>query len=181
MRPLIVFFMALAGLGFLVSLIAHLMALAGRLPPGGDAIMFMHGGVFVVWLPAVLAALRLSGPSEPGSNRRHRTDWNRTFAGNPAWMRYATHAVMLYAVLNFLLAMRGAPTHRGANGITPQILRGFSGHWMVFYWTGFAILYSAFREPWRLRARRCPSGHSVRDTDRHCPTCGAAVSVPSKS
>lgn len=40
--------MVLAALGFVLSLIVHVMALAGYVPPGGEAVFAMHFGVFVV-------------------------------------------------------------------------------------------------------------------------------------
>ncbi|WP_295914308.1 hypothetical protein [uncultured Xanthomonas sp.] len=46
--------LVLAALGFVLSLIVHVMALAGYVPPGGEAVFAMHFGVFIVWLPTVL-------------------------------------------------------------------------------------------------------------------------------
>jgi hypothetical protein len=170
MIVLLIPFMVLAGIGFSISLAVHLLALSGHLPPGGEAVFALHIGVFVVWLPAVLVSIRLRQGS------RSRFSWSQTLSGCPAWMRYAGMALFGYAFLNFFLAMGQQPPSRiHAKELSPEILRAFSGHWMLFYGMAFCILFSAFRKPWLLTTVECPSGHKVAHADSFCPTCGVAI------
>jgi hypothetical protein len=175
MIALIIPFMALAALGFLASLAVHVVALTGHLPPGGERIFVMHAGVFVIWFPAVFVAMRLN-VAQPGQSRSSQWNgWKQMLGGCPPWMTYAAYGLFGYAFLNFFLAMGGSTEHASKAGLAPQTLRQFSGHWMLFYGLGFAILYSAFREPWRLKAIKCPAGHPVTHSDKFCPACGAAL------
>jgi hypothetical protein len=48
--------MFVAGAGFCLSLIAHLLALFGVAMPGGGIVWLLHVGIFVVWIPAVFAS-----------------------------------------------------------------------------------------------------------------------------
>jgi hypothetical protein len=165
-------FMALAALGFAISLGVHLLALSGRLPPGGKAVYAMHFGLFVVWIPAVLVAMRLS------QGQRSRLSWDQILDGCPAWMRYAAMGLFGYAFLNFFLAF-GIPAQNNFGGeLTPEVLRGFSGHWMLFYGLAFATLLSAYRKPRLRTSAKCPAGHEVAHSDSTCPTCGTALPAP---
>jgi len=180
MIALILPFMALAGLGFLLSLAIHVIALVGRVPPGGEAVMAMHFGVFVVWLPAMLVSMRLN-QGQPRRGWRGWNTWRNMLAGCPTWMKYGAYGLFAYAFLNFFLAF-GGKTENPSGGIAdPLTLRGFSGHWMLFYGLAFAILFSAFREPWRLKRIKCPAGHEVSHADKFCASCGAGLPDPRAS
>lgn len=181
MIALIIPFMALAALGFVISLAAHLIALTGHMPPVGEAIFVLHAGVFIVWLPAVLVSMRLNYAQRSRSRWPGWGNWKQTLAGCPPWMTYAAYGLFGYAFLNFFLAIGSIDQHPFKTGIDPQTVRAISGHWMLFYGLGFAILYSAFRQPWRLKTVKCPSGHPVAHSDKFCPTCGAALPDPAAS
>ncbi len=122
-------FLVLAGAGFLLSLLVHLAAWLGvELPP---ETIFLHLGIFVVWLPTCLVANFLRrGP------RRH-FGWKDSLTGCPPWMRLTAYSLFGYAFLNFFLNV-------GLGG-SAGVLRAFSGHWMLFYRMAFATLYSAIR------------------------------------
>lgn len=164
--PLLLPFLVLAGLGFAISLIVHLLAVGDVLPPGGKAVMAMHGGVFVVMLPAVLVMTRLN------QGQRTRIGWKQILSGCPNWMRYGAYVVFAYTILNFLLMVGKQPTD---DVMSPAVLRLFSGHWMCFYGAAFCTLYSVYRQPWMLDAAQCPNGHEVVHTDSFCPTCGKSI------
>ncbi|MCW0460360.1 hypothetical protein NB717_001428 [Xanthomonas sacchari] len=161
--------LVLAALGFVLSLIVHVMALDGYVPPGGEAVFAMHFGVFIVWLPTVLLFLRLN------HTLKSRHSWKRSLAGSPRWMRYATYGLFAYAIVNFLIVAHLTGDQPKAPGVTPTLLRGFSGHWMFFYGMAFSMLYSVYRKPWLLSVAKCPSGHHVDHADRFCSSCGAAL------
>lgn len=179
MVALLLVFMILAALGFVISLAAHLIALTGRMPPGGDAIFAMHTGIVVVWLPAVLVSIRVGYAQGSRSLWSGWGRWRQALGGCPPWMIYAAYGLIGYALLNFVLAFASVGERLPNTGLESQTLRAFSGHWMLFYGLGFAILYSAFREPWRLKSMKCPSGHRVAHSDKFCPSCGVTLPTPS--
>lgn len=162
-------FMVLAACGLALSTAAHGLALAGLPIPGGDLIWGLHVGVFAVWIPAVLASLGMT---------RHvnRKDiWKVALAGCPEWMRRSLYVLFGYAILNFILfivSMAGQPQQDRKSASTPAVVRGFSGHWMIFYSAAFAILYSRIHSPGLYRERKCPQGHTSPPTASFCAECG---------
>src|SRR5687768_13550080 len=130
--------MALAAVGFILSVAAHLSALAGSPIPFGKAVWALHIGIFVVWLPTVLVAYRLT------RGATQKDFWKIALVGCPKWMRTALFIVFGYAILNFVVFMATTASHSPAKGeSSPEVVRGFSGHWMAFYGAAFATLYSA--------------------------------------
>src|SRR5207249_4130983 len=67
------------------------------------------------------------------------------------------------------------PKQEAGGTMPPAVVRGFSGHWMAFYSTALAILYSAARADERNRSRRCPNGHTVGPLAEYCERCGQRV------
>ena len=63
----------------------------------------------------------------------------------------------------------------GGDSRPPIVVRGFSGHWMIFYAVAFAVLYSALRLPSWQSFRLCPSGHRCGLDARFCDQCGALL------
>ena len=162
--------MVLAAIGFILSVTAHVMALAGMPFPGGGLVWGLHIGIFVVWIPTVLVGNRMTR----GANRKDF--WKTGLAGCPLWMRRAVTVIFCYAIFNFILFLvstAGQPKPKGA--APPSIVRGFSGHWMLFYGAAFATIYSAIHAPRLLREPKCPQGRAVAPTDRFCPKCGTAL------
>jgi hypothetical protein len=126
--------------------------------------MVLHLGIFVVWIPAVLAQY----PLVRGHDRRNL--WRALLRGAPSWTRTAVMVLFGYAFVNFGIGLLFTAA-KPVGGPAP--LRLFSGHWMLFYGAATAILYSA-RHASDVDAR-CPAGHSVPAAARFCPTCGAAT------
>lgn len=173
MVALLVPLLALASIGFLCSALVHVAALLGIVPPGGDAVYALHAGIFVIWFPVVFLAMRIS------QGRRGFKSWGPLLSGCPVWLRVFLLALFAYAFVNFFLAMHGKVGHPQQSGaVAPATLRGFSGHWMLFYAAGFGILLTAYRRPWMLRAAKCPGGHKVLHDAKFCSTCGAALPDP---
>jgi len=173
MRLILPPFLSLAALGFLASLATHLLALAGSLPPGGMSVFGLHVGIFVLWIPVVLLVLRIHW------GQRSLRAWGNVLSGCPTWMRYVTVALFPYAIVNFFVAFTGVDAQRsGDDALSPMVLRGFSGHWMLFYGAAFAVLYSVYRKPELLRRARCANGHALDADDRFCATCGVAIPDP---
>ncbi len=160
--------MVLAACGLALSIGAHCMALAGIPIPGGKLVWALHIGIFVVWIPAVLTSMQ---------TRRYvnRKDfWKVALAGCPVWMRRSFYVLFGYAILNFIVffATTASRPKQQIGDAPPSVVRGFSGHWMVFYGAAFAVLYSRIYAPQLYRERKCPQGHSVSPTARFCPDCG---------
>ena len=167
-------FLSLAALGLYASLATHLLALAGHLPPGGKSLFGLHVGIFVLWVPVALLVLRIH------RGRRSLGAWKNVLAGCPPWMRSLTVGLVAYAMVNFFIAFTGVDAQLGGDkALSPGVLRGFSGHWMLFYGVAFAVLYSVYRKPELLRRTRCANGHALAADDRFCATCGIAVPDPS--
>jgi hypothetical protein len=149
-------FLALSVIGLALSLIAHTVALLGLPQPLGPLTWALHGGIFAVWLPAVIVCKRLV----VGFPRKDF--WRAALRGCPAWMRWTTFVVFGYAVVNFLLFIKAAPP-RGAGAPVNEALeiRGFSGHWMAFYSAAAAILYSAIAIAKSDPNQRLPNGRPL--------------------
>jgi hypothetical protein len=163
-------FIVLSAVGFVLSVAAHLAAVAGSPIPFGKSVWALHIGIFVVWLPTVLVAYRLTR----GASRKDF--WKIALAGCPKWMRTALYIVFGYAILNFILFIATTAGQAHPKGDPPpEVIRGFSGHWMVFYGAAFATLYSASAIGYSGMNRKCPNGHSVTITAKFCEECGAAL------
>ena len=116
----------LAAVGLLASLGCHLMGWLQVEPPWGKSVFLLHIGIFVVWVPLVILANRTM--PKPG-----RGNLEHLLAELPRWVRFATSGLFTYALLNFayfIYCTRQYPKH----GVPFSVeLRGFSGHWMMFY------------------------------------------------
>jgi hypothetical protein len=164
-------FLLLAVVGFFLSVAAHCLALAGVPIPGGKLAWGLHVGIFVVWIPTVLVAYQ----SARYANRKDH--WKVTLAGCPPWMRRGLYVVFGYAILNFALFLAPNPSKQSMNDVSLSAIRGFSGHWMLFYGAAFAVLYSRIHAPQLYQPRKCPQGHVVSPTALFCPECGYAFPV----
>ena len=58
-------------------------------------------------------------------------------------MKFTVLAFYIYGLLNFVLVAGRLPQH--ADGMTPIMVRMFSGIWMTFYAVSMSILYSVER------------------------------------
>ena len=145
MKAILYPFMLLAEFGLALSIAAHCMALAGTPIPGGKLVWGLHVGIFVVWIPAVLTSMQVT-------RYANRKDfWKIALVGCPIWMRRAFYVLFAYAILNFLvfMATTASQPKRPTGDAAPSVVRGFSGHWMIFYGAAFAILYSRIHAPQR--------------------------------
>jgi hypothetical protein len=160
-------FMLLAALGFVLSVAAHVASIAGVQIRGGQMIWLLHLGIFVVWLPTVLLVSRIM------RGERRQDMWKLTLSGCPAWMRLAAKVLLGYIIVNFVyfISTAGRGGHYSGDA-PPAVIRGFSGHWMLFYGVAFMTLYSVYRNPVLLRQRVCRNGHPVTRSDKFCPVCG---------
>ena len=135
-------FLLMAGAGFLLSLIAHVLALFGIAMPGGGLIWMLHVGIFVVWIPTILFS-RWRFRDVP------RKDQMDVIIGDcPLWMRRTVKILFVYAIVNFFLFIASTHGHPKPTGAAPPaVIRGFFGHWMIFYAVAFVAFYSIIRRP----------------------------------
>ena len=140
-------FLLIAGAGFLLSLTAHVLALFGIAMPGGGSVWMLHVGIFLVWIPAILVCRRRF-------QFVARKDQMEALLGDcPRWMRRGVNILFAYAIVNFFLFLASMMVNPKLTGTAPpEVIRGFSGHWMVFYAVAFVAFYSRIR-----RAEKKPS------------------------
>lgn len=163
--------MTISAIGFAASLVSHVYALFGLPGPLAERTFLLHVGIFVVWLPAILLARRMT-KGVPQADA-----WKVVLRAVPPWMRYASYAVGGYAILNFVLFlfMTDKRAGRGKSGpMSPETVRGFSGHWMIFYGAALMMAYAYTRIGSR-PTPRCANGHEVGPLARFCERCGARV------
>lgn len=134
--------------GFFISLIVHLTTFFGINPAKYIPLVWgLHVGIFMVFFPMLF--VQRSAPKK-------KDVWAMLFAPIPRWARYAVKAFFVYAFINFalffFLSRGGTPDVRDGKYVlhnhgtvirelskdeyelqNAYILRGFSGHWMVFY------------------------------------------------
>jgi hypothetical protein len=148
----------LAIIGFLTSLIVHLATFLGinpaRYVPG---VWVLHVGMFAVFAPMIFDQKRTE----------KKTFQREIFSPLPGWARYLITAFFVYALINFALFLflseGGVPSVRDGKYVLHSHgsvirelseeeydlhkayeLRGFSGHWMVFYL--IPALYFSYRK-----------------------------------
>jgi hypothetical protein len=168
-KPLIGFFTALAVVGLALSVLSHLAALLGQQGPLANYSWVLHLGIFVVWIPAVMVSQKLTAEVP------RKDFWQAVLRGSPPWMKYMVYGFFGYAVLNFGIFLAHAPLKGNSGPMSPDVVRGFSGHWMAFYAAALAILYSAAHAKDFGAPRRCLNGHAVGPLARFCERCGQSV------
>jgi hypothetical protein len=149
----------LSAMGFTLALVVHALTFAHiDVSEKYPLVWVLHVGLFVVFVPLVFSARKVSG-----SNPEYR-DFRSLFSG---WGNALITVVFIYAIVNFVvfmfLSQGGVPAIRDGQFIlhshgklvrilTEQeyhdqrayVLRGFSGHWLVFYLV--PALYFLFRK-----------------------------------
>lgn len=140
-------------IGFATALMVHIAALMGVNMPGNfPAIWWLHVGIFVVFIPFVFASRTSFGPKPTFAEIR------ATF---PKWVVGLGLFISAYALVNFAFfmvqAVGGNPsivdgkfvllnhgnfirelTEVEYSTFKANEVRGFSGHWLVFYFVPFA-------------------------------------------
>lgn len=159
-------FALLALAGLIASVVVHGCSLFGIPQPLGEAAWGLHVGIFVIWVPAILVAQKLTHGSKQAEF------WKAALRGCPRWMRTSLYVLFAYVFVNFFLSIALGP------GSEADQFRLFSGHWMVFYFAGFAMLWSAEQLGADV-VSRCPQGHECSPFAKFCEVCGAQL-LPSR-
>lgn len=173
LRPLLWPLISVAVIGFVLSAWIHVQAIEGRMPD--SSAWGLHVGIFVVFIPAVIVAQRRVG------NTSRKDYWKTVLRGAPEWMKYLNYALVGYATVNFFWCMRFLPTGHHHEETTPTMWRLFSGHWMVFYFAAFSVLYATIaNQRWGSdtvvsaapTGEHCANGHLISKGDLYCAICG---------
>ena len=162
--------MLYAACGLVLSLAAHILSFFGIQFGGMPLFIGLHVGIFPLWIPVVFIAQKMMG----GVQRKDF--WKVALSGCPVWMRYMTYGFFIYAVVNFaifIILVSMHPPAKGGGAPPPEVLHGFSGHWMAFYSAAFAILYAAARTEGS--GPRCANGHVASPNAAYCTRCGQSV------
>lgn len=155
---------ALAAICFMTSALVHVLSVRGvNLGRYFAAVWILHILIFVVWLPTVLVSRKLF----TGGNRKNF--WKRATQNAPLWMRILCMALIPYVLINFLYAglvvsdggvlgeRNGTMVLESHGRVVKELtdreyeqqqaneVRGFSGHWMIFYMVGWTVLVSHVR------------------------------------
>ena len=148
----------IAFLGFCLSFVVHVSALLGvDVSAKAPYVWLLHVGIFVVFIPLVISSRKAFGANPSFSAIR---------AAFPAWVVALGIVIFAYAALNFLLFILatdgGSPSIKDGKFILQSHgqfirelssaeyatckaneVRGFSGHWLAFYFVPF--VYFIFR------------------------------------
>jgi hypothetical protein len=162
--PYLPLFIFLAAVGFLVSLWVHVGALLGKIVAPPSFFWGLHVGIFLVFFPAILVATQITMTS----NRKD--GWKIALRFAPPWMLYVFYVLFPYTFFNFFRGffLTAAPYTHGAPGVTEW--RMFSGHWMLFYFSSLALLYSGIQSG--TATGFCNNGHRFSSQYSTCPQCG---------
>lgn len=146
--------------GFFLSLVVHGATYVGiNLSERLSWVWGLHLLIFPLFIPMVLL-LRARGIEG-------RDFWKRFFAPMPKWIKYAFYVLGAYTLINFLLFLYlvegGSPDIRNGKYVLHShgkiireltaeeyemnkayVVRGFSGHWLYFYFvSGVFYLFLA--------------------------------------
>lgn len=118
---------AVAAAGFLASVICHILGWCHVNPSWGNSVFVLHVGIFPLWIPLCLLGNRVARQGG------YRSNCDPLLNELPSWVSAAIAGLFTYALLNF--AYFFICTFQYSKHDVPFYLelRGFSGHWMVFY------------------------------------------------
>jgi hypothetical protein len=158
-------FLLLAATGFACSVVVHVLSWLGVAVP--QPLMLLHLGIFIVWLPTIIASTRLA------RNHPQRDFWKASLRGAPLWASKSLIWLGGYVLVHFFASIL---LLQGRLGVSKAVedFRIVSGHWMIFYGVATGVLYSAIHAV--DEERKCPQGHPVSSSAHFCEVCGAPVS-----
>jgi len=129
-----------AGLGFSVSLAAHIAAITGTVI-GGKPVVFAYFACAM----ALFGASILVATVRPVGARPLKHD--ELLLECPMPLRVFLYAVFTYAFVNFIMLWSGGTKmkHVWSAPMSPDSARAYSGNAMVFYLVSFAVVLSLHR------------------------------------
>jgi hypothetical protein len=161
------FYFALAG--WVLGLTVHILSLANiDVTEKVPFVWLLHVGIFIVWLPVVFSLKenqKLKEHQQSGMSNRMNpfSSFKIIFRDTPTWLSIIAITGFFYAFINFILFMtsqEGTPSIKEGQYVLHnhgQIIktiseqeyhhfkanevRGFSGHWILFYGVAAAVLF----------------------------------------
>jgi hypothetical protein len=159
---IVIFLIAVFGLA--ASVVTHFSTFFGINPQRAfPAVWMLHILIFVVWIPTIIS-------SSKAYKKQNRKDfWKVAMANSPGWMKTLTAILFAYAFFNFFFTVLvlnegGTPSEIDGRKVLQShgnikreltdeeydqhqayVIRGFSGHWMIFYAVGMTVLYSKLK------------------------------------
>lgn len=156
-------FMIAAACGFVLATAVNIAGWLGYTILPENFFFAMHVGIFVVFLPAILFGRNYSNNLLAFRKRSGTTQ---------GWLPIVCKTLFVYVFFNFFSFVLVAPDKQHEHTPSALMWRGFSGHWMLFYFMSFALLYSVVTDS--ANKCRCVNGHIITDESLTCPVCGAA-------
>lgn len=162
MKSFLKVFCILAIIGFVLSFIAHFSTYFGVNPQGEfPFVWLLHVGIFVVFVPAVYIMKRVDNGKG--------IFFHEAVKFAPVWMKILCGVCFLYAAVNFFsfasMTKDGSPDIISGNYVISNHgrivrvishdeyekyrsyeVRGFSGHWMIFYFFSATVLVSQWKK-----------------------------------
>jgi hypothetical protein len=163
-----------AVLGWTLGLIVHLLSLADvDVTDKVPFVWVLNIGIFVVWLPTVLILKKNEELKEyQRSGKFNRTNplefFKILFRQTPTWLTIIAIGCFFYSIINFILFTTSQPgtpyiqdgqyilrdhaqliktlTEQEYHHYKANQMRGFSGHWLVFYGLAAAVLFPFNRQ-----------------------------------
>ncbi len=140
MRRFIRSFALFSASGFVLSLVVHILGLFKKAPFFGWFALLLHFGIFVALFGVVVTYFRLRQSEGKGF-------WKRALRASPVWTRWMLLLFFIYAVANFFLFWNKLFNLNGKSSdeVMAIVLRGFSGHWLFFYFGVFIVFRAAMQ------------------------------------
>lgn len=126
----------------------------------------LFAGIFVVWVPTVIALRRF------GAAMQKTGGWRVPLIGAPSWVRSVVYAAFAYAIVNFGLGFIGVFSVEGTG-----FWRVGSGHAIAFYAAAWGLAIAANRREGLGIDWKCQHGHPMTPNARFCEECGAPAQV----
>ncbi len=118
-------------IGFVLSLIIHLIAIFNLYEVPNIIIIILTAGVLLVWLQSS-KNLKILHKAYPDQH-----PWKTVFTICPNWIKYILYFFIIYAILNFSLKMSFDNGDEYLNfDVSQNKLSGLSGFWLAFYMLG---------------------------------------------
>lgn len=118
--------------GFVVSLIAHLLAVSNIYIVSKIIIGALTIGMLAIWL---ISSRQIREEADTQEN-----PWKNVFVSIPAWLRYFFIFIIIYGVVNAALNLQTGSSSGYFNFQVPASkVRLISSFWMIVYTFGFMV------------------------------------------
>jgi hypothetical protein len=138
MRRFIRSFAFFSVFGFVLSLVINILGLFNKARFFSWFAFLLGFGIFVALLGAAVTYFRLR-------QSEGKDFWKRALRASPVWMSWMLFLFFIYAVANFFWFWNKLfhLTGKSSDEIMAIVLRGFSGHWLFFYFGIFIVFRAA--------------------------------------